>query len=42
MIVYDAHAHAGDAQELARRQHPGIRTMLSCGSRLRKSTPSSR
>lgn len=32
MIVYDAHAHAGDAQELALRQRLGIRTMLSCGS----------
>lgn len=32
MIVYDAHAHAGDAQELALRQRLGLRTMLSCGS----------
>lgn len=32
MIVYDAHAHAGDAQELALRQQLGIRTMLSCGT----------
>lgn len=32
MIVYDAHAHAGDAQELVLRQRLGIRTMLSCGS----------
>lgn len=32
MIVYDAHAHAGDAQELALRQRLGIRTMLSCGT----------
>ena len=32
-IVYDAHAHAGDAQELALRQQLGLRTLLSCGSR---------
>ena len=32
MIVFDAHAHAGDAQELALRQRLGIRTMLSCGN----------
>lgn len=32
-IVYDAHAHAGDAQELALRQQLGMHTLLSCGSR---------
>lgn len=32
MIVYDAHAHAGDAAEHAIRQALGIRTMLSCGN----------
>ena len=31
-VVYDAHAHAGDAAELAIRQQLHIRTMLSCGS----------
>ncbi|MBR5560708.1 MAG: TatD family hydrolase [Clostridia bacterium] len=30
--VYDAHAHAGSAQEQAHRARVGIRTMLSCGN----------
>ena len=30
--VYDAHAHAGSAQEQAYRARLGIRTMLSCGN----------
>lgn len=33
MIVYDAHAHADDPQELALRQTLGLRTMLSCGNK---------
>lgn len=32
MIVYDAHAHAGDAAEREIRQQTGILTMLSCGN----------
>ena len=32
MIVYDAHAHAGDEQETALRIRLGLRTMLSCGN----------
>ena len=32
MIVYDAHAHMGDAQELSLRTALGLRTMLSCGN----------
>ena len=32
MIVYDAHAHAGDEAERALRQQLGLRTMLSCGN----------
>lgn len=32
MIVYDAHAHAGDEAELALRRQLGMRTMLSCGN----------
>ena len=31
-VVYDAHAHAADADELALRQQLGLRTMLSCGN----------
>lgn len=32
MIVYDAHAHAGDEAEIALRRQLGMRTMLSCGN----------
>ena len=32
MIVYDAHAHAGDEAEIALRRQLNIRTMLSCGN----------
>lgn len=32
MIVFDAHAHAGDAAEHAIRRQSGLLTMLSCGN----------
>lgn len=32
MLVFDAHAHAGDPAENALRQAAGVRTMLSCGN----------
>ena len=32
MIIFDAHAHAGDARECSIRRQHGIRTMLSCGN----------
>lgn len=32
MIVFDAHAHLGDAAELAVRRRFGVRTMISCGN----------
>ena len=32
MIVFDAHAHAGDEAERKIRQRLGIRTLLSCGN----------
>ena len=32
MIVYDAHAHMGDQQELSLRMSLGLRTVLSCGN----------
>lgn len=32
MIVYDAHAHAGDEAELGLRRQLGLCTMLSCGN----------
>lgn len=32
MLVYDAHAHAGDSEELELRQALGLRTLLSCGN----------
>jgi len=31
-VVYDAHAHAGAAEELVLRRQLGVRTMLSCGN----------
>ena len=32
MIVYDAHAHAGSAEEIALRAQSKLLTVLSCGN----------